>query len=77
MDVKVRFFASLRDRMGRSDDQVSIDNDKVTASDVWGKVSEEPMPENILVAVNMEYTDNNHEIKNGDEVAFFPPVTGG
>lgn len=77
MDVKVRFFASLRDRMGRTEDQVSIDNDKVTAADVWSQVSEEPMPENILVAVNMEYTDNTHEIKNGDEVAFFPPVTGG
>lgn len=77
MDIKVRYFASLRDRMGRSEDQVSFDNDKVTVADLWGKISDEPLPETILVAVNMEYTDGGHELKSGDEVAFFPPVTGG
>jgi molybdopterin synthase sulfur carrier subunit len=35
------------------------------------------MPSNVLVAVNMEYTDPSHTLKDGDEVAFFPPVTGG
>lgn len=77
MDIKVRYFASLRDRMGRSEDQVNFDNDKVTVADLWGKISDEPLPETILVAVNMEYTDGSHELKSGDEVAFFPPVTGG
>jgi molybdopterin synthase sulfur carrier subunit len=77
MDIKIRYFASLRDRMGRSEDQVSFDKDSVTVADLWGKVSDEPIAENILVAVNMEYTDTRHELKNGDEVAFFPPVTGG
>jgi len=77
MDIKVRYFASLRDRMGRSEDQVSFDNDNVTVADLWGKVSDEPIADKILVAVNMEYTDTRHELKNGDEVAFFPPVTGG
>ncbi|MEJ2567238.1 MAG: MoaD/ThiS family protein, partial [Gammaproteobacteria bacterium] len=32
---------------------------------------------NVLIAVNMEYTDGSRVLKNGDEVAFFPPVTGG
>jgi molybdopterin synthase sulfur carrier subunit len=77
MDIKVRYFASLRDRMGRSEDQVSVDGGKVTVADVWGKISSDPIPETILVAVNMEYTDASHELKAGDEVAFFPPVTGG
>lgn len=77
MDLKVRYFASLRDRMGRSEEKVSIDQGKVTVADLWKKVSNAPMPESILVAVNMEYTDAGHELKSGDEVAFFPPVTGG
>lgn len=77
MDIKVRYFASLRDRMGRSEEQVDVQGDKVTVADIWGQVSSEPIPETILVAVNMEYTDANHELKSGDEVAFFPPVTGG
>lgn len=77
MDIKVRYFASLRDRMGRSEDKVSFDKDGVTVAEVWNKVSGKPIPESILVAVNMEYTDTNHKLKSGDEVAFFPPVTGG
>ncbi|MFQ5487852.1 MAG: molybdopterin converting factor subunit 1 [Gammaproteobacteria bacterium] len=77
MDIKIRYFASLRDRMGRAQDQVSFDEGTVTVADLWNKLSDEPIAENILVAVNMEYTDTSHELKNGDEVAFFPPVTGG
>ncbi len=77
MDIKVRYFASLRDRMGKSEDKISLKGDKVTVADVWNKLSSERLPETILVAVNMEYTDSGHELKSGDEVAFFPPVTGG
>lgn len=77
MDIKVRYFASLRDRMGRSEERVNVEKDKVTVADLWKKISSDPIPETILVAVNMEYTDASHELKAGDEVAFFPPVTGG
>jgi molybdopterin synthase sulfur carrier subunit len=31
----------------------------------------------IRIAVNQEYVDFDHPIKPGDEIAFFPPVTGG
>jgi molybdopterin synthase sulfur carrier subunit len=77
MDIKVRFFASLRDRMGRSEQQVSVDKERLTVADLWREISKDPIPDTILVAVNMEYTDSSHELKPGDEVAFFPPVTGG
>jgi len=77
MDIKVRFFASLRDIMGRANDEVSFDKDEVTVAELWSKLSDTAMPDSILVAVNMEYTDAAHVIKPGDEVAFFPPVTGG
>jgi sulfur-carrier protein len=35
------------------------------------------MPESMLAAVNMEYAELDFPVQDGDEVAFFPPVTGG
>lgn len=35
------------------------------------------LPDNTLMAVNMDYVDADHPVNSGDEVAFFPPVTGG
>ena len=77
MSLQVRYFASLRERMGRDSD--SIENTKVTSvADVWAYVSgNKPFPANMLVAVNMQYADLSKAVKDGDEVAFFPPVTGG
>ncbi len=36
-----------------------------------------PLPPNMLTAVNMEYAEPTQIVRDGDEVAFFPPVTGG
>jgi len=78
MNVTVRYFANMRDQMGRAEETVTLEGDGVTVADLWGKVSStQAMPSNILIAVNMEYTDSSRVLKNGDEVAFFPPVTGG
>jgi len=78
MDITVRYFANMRDQMGRAEETVSLEGDVVTVEDLWGKVSaNRAIPGNVLIAVNMEYTDSSRVLKNGDEVAFFPPVTGG
>jgi molybdopterin synthase sulfur carrier subunit len=78
MDIKVRYFANMRDQMGRAEETVSLEGDAVTVEDLWGKVSaNRTIPSNVLIAVNMEYTDSSRVLKSGDEVAFFPPVTGG
>ena len=78
MNVTVRYFANMRDQMGRAEETVSLEGDVVTVEDLWGKVSaNRAIPGNVLIAVNMEYTDSSRVLKNGDEVAFFPPVTGG
>jgi len=67
----------MRDRMGRGNDEVS-DFDGKTVADLWAKVADgADLPGSVLIAVNMEYTDGAHIVKEGDEVAFFPPVTGG
>lgn len=78
MNVTVRYFASMRDRMGCADEVVSIGGDASTVAAVWAIVSEDkPMPPSTLIAVNMAYTDAAAALKDGDELAFFPPVTGG
>lgn len=77
MAVKIRYFASMRDRMGKAEDTVVLEGGQVTVADLWKKIAGQPLPANTLIAVNMEYTNGDAEIKNGDEVAFFPPVTGG
>lgn len=78
MKVNVRYFASVRDRMGRSEETVSVEQASLTVEDLWKQVSKgESLPSSTLIAVNMEYTDATQTLKNGDEVAFFPPVTGG
>ncbi|MCX7103650.1 MAG: MoaD/ThiS family protein [Methylococcales bacterium] len=77
MSIKVRYFASLKEKVGRSEDTLTYSN-PMTVYDVWhcANIGTE-IPENILAAVNMDYASLDFVIVDGDEVAFFPPVTGG
>ncbi|KAA3626662.1 MAG: molybdopterin converting factor subunit 1 [Proteobacteria bacterium] len=77
MPIHVKYFASLRERVGRSEE--SIDASTVsTVLDVWNRAARGQMaPGNLLAAVNHEHAELDHPVKDGDEVAFFPPVTGG
>ena len=77
MSITVRFFASLRENLKIEDMQISSDNIS-TVKDVWNSSTKnQAIPENVLVAVNMEYVSFDTNITDNDEVAFFPPVTGG
>ena len=75
--INVKFFASLREHVGQADVQIA-DSHANTVIDVWNNATNNmSLPENTLMAVNMEYVDASNPVKAGDEVAFFPPVTGG
>lgn len=80
--IEVLFFAQLREQMGR--DKLSLQN---AFADI-GALRQYLMaqhrewqnylaPANSLAAVNQCLVDDNHPLHAGDEVAFFPPVTGG
>ena len=74
--IQVRYFASLRERMGRGEELIDAAG-IATVADVWRRVAREPMPANTLMAINQEYAGVDAPVRAGDEVAFFPPVTGG
>ncbi len=77
MSIRVRYFASLREQLGRYEDQIEAEGIE-TVSDVWAIVGDgKAMPNQIVYAVNMNYAKLNTAVKDGDEIAFFPPVTGG
>lgn len=77
MSITVKFFASLRETIGKADATLDADNAS-TAADAWKMATDNHEPvSNMLVAINMEYASLDETVNDGDEVAFFPPVTGG
>jgi len=77
MTITVKFFASLREQIGLQSTHIDT-ADTLTVAQVWAQAcNNAPLPAHILMAINMEYTSQNAPVRDGDEVAFFPPVTGG
>ncbi len=77
MPVTVKYFASLREHHGAGR-QLEAPGAGTTVADVWTTASDgAALPDNVLMAVNLEYVGADYPVEDGDEVAFFPPVTGG
>ncbi len=77
MSIKVKFFARMRDEAGMSSAEAEF-VEGMSIADIWSQlVDGVAYPESVMVAVNMEYVSGEPVLKDGDEVAFFPPVTGG
>jgi MoaE-MoaD fusion protein len=72
--VTVRLFAGLRERAGKGTLELD-DVDRVDA--VWPRLGLGDEPPGLLYAVNREYVDRARELRDGDEVALIPPVSGG
>mgnify|MGYP000745983890 CR=1 FL=1 len=81
--IKVLFFASLREQL--SCESINLDATNIrtvaelkqqllTSNPTWQTFFENT---SLLTAVNQEMCDENTVVNPGDEVAFFPPVTGG
>jgi len=80
----VVFFASIREELGINELNIDISDD-MKLSQVVDTLSREGagnwksilMAENVRIAVNHELVNDDVQVNNGDEIAFFPPVTGG
>ena len=82
--IVLRYFASLREKLGLGDETVTLPEavDTVGGLQQWLQDRGEPWREaladaRLLVAVNQEVGDRDTTVNDGDEVAWFPPVTGG
>jgi len=78
MNIKVLFFASLKEQLGKAEAQLELSSSQTVAT-LWETLSagKEALPKQILFAVNHQYVHADYQLNDGDEVAFFPPVTGG
>jgi molybdopterin synthase sulfur carrier subunit len=85
MKVELKFFASVREALGVSNESVQMPDEVVNVGDVraWlrarGGVWAETLAEgrSLRMACNHVMTDASQRLTDGCEVAFFPPVTGG
>lgn len=82
MKLEVLFFATIKLRTGVNRAVVELKNETATVNELltevealYPKVSSS-MP-SLLVAVNKEFASREQVLKPGDEVAIFPPVSGG
>jgi molybdopterin synthase sulfur carrier subunit len=77
MSITVKYFASLAEELGRREDRLPVERSEPVLQ-VWQRATgREQMPANVLVALNQEYVQRDAHVNDGDEIAFFPPVTGG
>jgi len=81
--IKIVFFAALREQLDCAELSLAADKAK-TVDDIKQLLSDKSEPwqktfanTSLLCAVNHDMVDGSHLVKSGDEVAFFPPVTGG
>jgi molybdopterin converting factor subunit 1 len=81
MKVKLLYFAVLRDIVGKSESDVEVP-DGTRPADLWQRLRAEhrqlaAYAQPPMTAVNESYVRPDSVLRDGDEVAFIPPVAGG
>ncbi|MYC26182.1 MAG: molybdopterin converting factor subunit 1 [Gammaproteobacteria bacterium] len=83
MTVQVKFFASLRETLGTSQISLTVPFES-TVDMLLEKIQEtygrdNPLIDirNVRVAVNQQIVEFDEAIRQDDEIAIFPPITGG
>jgi len=74
MKVKVKLFASLR---SFGTDEQTIELPDATTIDVVVDKLQIPRTIRLLMIVNGEHRNADHRLKDGDDLALFPPIAGG
>ncbi|MFT4607070.1 MAG: molybdopterin synthase sulfur carrier subunit [Gammaproteobacteria bacterium] len=83
--IKIKYFARLGEALRSKEEDLEFDGDNVTVADLvdllrgrgepW--TSQFSSQSSVLMALNHEMCDAQASLKPGDEIGFFPPVTGG
>ena len=80
MRVRVKYFASFRDMTGKTEESLEVP-EGITVEGlrehVKGLYAKMARREQVLVAVNGVFMPLETVVREGDDVAFFPPVSGG
>jgi sulfur-carrier protein len=77
--VRVRYFASLRELMGRAEESREVGPGTTPGAllrELLGP-GRADRAAGVAFAVNQEHSPAGRELRDGDEVAFLPPVSGG
>lgn len=83
--IRVLYFAWLRERMGRAEEELALPDGVGTVAELAGWLAARDAggahafadAAVVRAAVNQDFADPASPVRAGDEVAFFPPVTGG
>jgi molybdopterin converting factor subunit 1 len=81
INVNTKLFGPLRDIFERDELQLRVPSphNGATAFDALAAINPQiyKWKSSVRLAVNMEYTSFDHELKDSDEICFIPPVSGG
>lgn len=82
--IKLLYFAALREKLGTAGESLELPAGVADVGGVLALLAQRggewaslAAVKNLKSAVNQEMARNSTPVKDGDEVAFFPPVTGG
>jgi len=81
MKIKVRLYASFREIVGAKEQDIEIADDTTVQMLLEDYIKRFPQigrfREHVILSVNKEYGHPQRKLKDGDEVSFLPPVSGG
>jgi molybdopterin synthase sulfur carrier subunit len=83
--VRVLFFASYREQLNTRQLALALDAGSCTVAELMARMIADGGPafqqvlhsDNLVIAVNQTICDQQQRLQDGDELAFYPPVTGG
>jgi len=79
--VKVKLYASFREIVGAKEEDIAVEEGTTVQGLLEGYIKRFPQigkyREHIILSVNKEYGHPSRKLKEGDEVSFLPPVSGG
>tara|TARA_B100001248_G_C27052710_1_gene306010 strand:+ start:15 stop:266 length:252 start_codon:yes stop_codon:yes gene_type:complete len=81
----VKYFSWIKEHIGKSEEQIDLPSNITNVNQLINYLNEIDEKYNIIfekkelikIAVNKTYSSFDDKISNSDEIAFFPPVTGG